>query len=406
MRHTAMRRMRSPAIGRTTAPTGWSGAPTGRTGAPTGRTGASKERTGGLALAAWAALGATFVGPASPSVVEAQEKLRVVTTLPTYAAIAREVTGDLVEISYIARGDEDPHFVNPRPSFARMLQSADLFISTGLDLELWMPSLLDRANNPRIVEGAPGHVVAYSGIDLLDVPASVSRTGGDVHVFGNPHIHTDPINGILIARNILAGLRRVDPGRIARYEENARDFEERTLRRLFGDRLVDMLGGGTLFSLARANQFWRFAEGQTFQGRPLTDFVGGWLAQGAPFRGKRMVCYHKNWAYFSARFEVECAMYVEPKPGIPAAPGHVRDVIAFIRENSIPVIFAANYFSRRQVELVASRSGARPLIMAEHVDGAPGVTTYFDLFDAWIPCLAAAFGDTGGVVSRCARHHP
>jgi ABC-type Zn uptake system ZnuABC Zn-binding protein ZnuA len=354
------------------------------------------------------ALGAslTSLQPASVLAQSGPPKIKVVATLPTYAAIAREIAGDRAEVVSIARGDEDAHFVSPRPSFARQLQSADLFVSTGLDLELWVPGLLDRANNPNVIEGAPGHVVAYSGIELLDVPASVSRSGGDVHVFGNPHIHTDPVNGVLIGRNILAGLKRVDPSGAAEYDARAQDFEERLLRRLFGGELVEMLGAETLFSLARSRQFWKFAEGQEFQGRPLTEYVGGWLREAAPFRGGRMVCYHKNWAYFSARFEIECAMYVEPKPGIPASPGHVRDVISFMETNSIPVLFAANYFSQRQVDLVAERSGAMPLRIPEHVDGEEGVDDYFDLFDAWIPCLAAAFQREESSVHRCPRHHP
>ncbi len=353
----------------------------------------------GKMMTTWASFGLA-IAFAWPGSTAAQQPLRIVTTLPTYAAIAREVTGDLARVTSIARGDEDPHFVNARPSFASLLQDADLFVSTGLDLELWVPSLLDRANNPRIVEGAVGHVVAYAGIELLDVPASVSRSGGDVHVFGNPHIHTDPINGIQIARNILAGLKRVDAGNSTAYEENERDFEDRVLRRLYGDRLVDILGGEVLLSLARGRQFWSFVEAQSYQDRPLADYVGGWMAASAPFRGRQMACYHKNWAYFSARFQIPCAVYVEPKPGVPPSPGHVRDVISFMRDHSIPVLWAAIYFNRRQVEQVASRSGAMGLRVPEHVEGAPGVDTYFDLFDYWIPCLAAAFE---GETPECAR---
>jgi len=324
----------------------------------------------------------------------AQRKVRVVATLPTYASIAREIAGDLAEIEAIARGDEDPHFVNPRPSFAAMIQRADVFIVTALDLELWVPALLDRANNPKVVEGAAGHVTAYAGVTLLDVPDNVSRAGGDIHVFGNPHIHTDPINCIIIARNIADGLKRADPAHASTYDANRRDFEDRVLRRLFGDRLVDMLGGEQLFALARDDKFWDFARSQSFQGKPLADYVGGWLAAGAIFRDQRMVCYHKNWAYLSARFRVTCAMYVEGKPGIPPTPGHVADVIAFIQREHIPVLLAANYFSRSQVERVASRTGATPVIVPEHVDGAPGIDDYFALVDRWVSALAAGFGST------------
>ncbi len=321
----------------------------------------------------------------------AQQKLRVVASLPTYAALAREVAGDLAEVESIARGDVDPHFVQPRPSFAAMIQGADLFISTGLDLELWVPTLLDRANNPRVVEGAPGNVVAYSGIRLQDVPENVSRTGGDVHVFGNPHIHTDPINGIIVARNIAAGLKRVDAENAATYDANLAAFEHRLMERLFGEELVEIMGEDVLFDLAAGGRFWSFAESQELGGKPLLEYAGGWLLEAAPFRDQHIVCYHKNWIYFSTRFRVDCAIYVEPKPGIPASPGHVREVIDFIRDNDIAAILAANYYSSNQVEQVASRTGAAGVRVPFHEEGEENINDYFTLIDTWIFRLAQAF---------------
>jgi len=326
-----------------------------------------------------------------PTMMQGQRKLRVVTTLPTYAAIAAELAGDLAEVEYIARGDEDPHFVNPRPSFAARVQRADLFVVTGLDLELWVPAILDRANNAKVDEGGPGHLVAYSGIKLLDVPESVSRSGGDVHVFGNPHIHTDPINGILIARNIVTGLKRVDGDNADTYDANLATFERRVMLRLFGEPLLELLGAETIFNLARNYEFWDFVQRQTFESKPLAEYLGGWLGQGAKFRNQRMACYHKNWAYFSARFKIECAIYVEPKPGIPPSPGHVREVIDFIETENIGVLFAANYFSRSQVERVASRTGIKHVMVPEHVAGEAGVDDYITLVDTWVSRLAAAF---------------
>ncbi len=325
---------------------------------------------------------------------QAQDRLKVVTTLPTYAALAREVAGDLADVESIARGDVDPHFVNARPSFAAMIRGADLFVSTGLDLELWVPALLDRANNPRVLEGAPGHVTAYAGIRLLDVPQNVSRTGGDVHAFGSPHIHTDPVNALLVARNIASGLKRIDAQNAPSYDANLANFQTRLLNRLFGAQLVEVLGEETLVQLASTGEFWSFVTQQSLQGRPLTDYIGGWLEQAASFRDGRMVCYHKNWAYFSERFRIPCAMYVEPKPGIPASPGHVRDVVDFIRAEQILVLFAANYFSRSQVERVASRTGAVAVIVPEHVSGAEGVDDYFALIDNWVTQLASIFRET------------
>ncbi len=329
--------------------------------------------------------------PVAVDPLAAQERLRIVATLPTYAAIARELTGEQAQINAIARGDEDPHFVNPRPSFAAMVSAADLFIVTGLDLELWVPAVLDRARNARVIEGGPGHTVAYSGINLLEVPENVSRAGGDVHVFGNPHIHTDPVNAIIISRNILAKLARADPGNKSTYEANARAFEDRVLRRLFGNELVDLLGADAIIQLARNYKFWDFAASQTFQDKPLTDYIGGWLAEGAVFRDRRMACYHKNWAYFSQRFRVSCAIYIEPRPGIPPSPGHLRSVVEFMRDENVRVLFGANYYSRTQVERVATRTNARAVIVPEHVDGEEGVDDYFKLVDVWVTRLAEAF---------------
>jgi len=323
----------------------------------------------------------------------AQEELRIVATLPAYGSIASEIAGDGAEVTSIARGDEDAHFVSPRPSFAAALARADLFISTGLDLELWVPALLDRANNGKVVAGAPGSVAAYSGVDLLQVPASVSRSEGDVHVFGNPHIYTDPINAIFIARNILAGLRRIDPANGEFYAENTSRFEERIIRSLFGEELTDMLGADALFELARKDEFWEFATGQTFRDKPLTDYVGGWMATATPFRNRRMACYHKNWAYFTNRFDVECAVYVEPKVGIPPSPGHVNEVIELMRREQIPALLATNYFSRSQVERVADRTDATAVIVPFNVGGVEGVDDYFELIDYWVSHLAAAFDD-------------
>src|SRR5690349_22422718 len=171
------------------------------------------------------------------------DKVRVVTSLSTYAAIAREIVGDKGVVNSIAVGDENPHYVQPKPSFVPELASADVFVTTGLDLELWVPALLDKANNPKVTEGGPGYVAAYAGIDLLDVPASYSRSQGDIHVFGNPHIWTGPLSGVQIARNILSGLRRVSPENAEYFSAREKDFEDRLFRALYGDDLVKWFGG-------------------------------------------------------------------------------------------------------------------------------------------------------------------
>jgi zinc/manganese transport system substrate-binding protein len=326
--------------------------------------------------------------------VRAQDPVKVVTSLSTYAAIAREIGGDHANVVSIGRGDENPHYVQPRPSFALQLQRADMFVSTGLDLELWVPALLDKANNSRVNTGGPGNVTAYTGISLLDVPTSASRAQGDIHAFGNPHIWADPINGIIIGQNITIGYKRVDPANADYYQARFDRWKDHLLRALVGDTLVELLGDDAVFNLNVNNGFWDFIHGQQYQGRPLADLLGGWLKTGEAFRGKQMVCYHKEWDYLSQRFGIPCVDFVEPKPGIPPTPAHVADLIRLMRERRIPLIFAANFYDQGQVRTIARRTGAQAVIVPANAEGAPDTDTYEKLVDTWVHSIASAFGRT------------
>jgi ABC-type Zn uptake system ZnuABC Zn-binding protein ZnuA len=338
-------------------------------------------------------LAAMLLPAGSPSgpPAHAPAPLKIVTSLTTYGAIAREIAGDRGVVTSIAQGDEDPHFVQPKPSFVAVLRDADVFVTTGLDLELWVPALLDRANNRKVSEGGPGYVTAYTGITLLEVPTSLSRSEGDIHADGNPHIHTDPLNGIIIARNILTGLQRVSPENAAFFAQREQDFEKRVLDATMGADLVGILTPATAFNLLKNDKLWDFLGQTKYQGKPLLDRLGGWLKQGEVFRGKEIACYHKEWAYFSARFKVNCVTFIEAKPGIPPTPRHVEEVIDLMQARKIPVLFASNYFNRSQIEQVAQKTGARAVIVPENTHGAPGVETYFDLMNSWVGGLAAVF---------------
>lgn len=321
-------------------------------------------------------------------------RVKVVTSLSTYAAIAREIVGDRGQVTSIAQGDENSHYVQPKPSFVPLLASADLFVTTGLDLELWVPALLDKAANPKVTEGAPGYVAAYQGMPLLDVPETYSRSQGDIHVYGNPHIWTGPLNGIQIARNILTGLRRVSPENAEYFTAREADFEDRLFRALYGDELVTVLGGQALADLDRQGKLFDFLRQRRYRGAPLMDRLGGWLKQGLIFRDKEMACYHKEWDYFSREFGVSCVGYIEPKPGIPPTPKHVRELIDLMRQRQVRIVMAPGYFDHNQIRQVAERTGAQAVIVPANVGGAPGVNTYFDLMNTLVGSLAQAFSET------------
>jgi ABC-type Zn uptake system ZnuABC Zn-binding protein ZnuA len=322
--------------------------------------------------------------------VASEATIKVVTTQETYAAIARELGGDRVVAEAIVPGNADAHFVKPKPSYAFMLRDADLFVSTGLDLELWAPVLVNKSGNRRITDGAVGYVAAAHGIDLLEKPASADRSGGDVHIYGNPHIQTSPINATIVASNITTGLCKVDPEGCEVFRANLADFSGRLARRLYGVRLVELLGVDTLHPLARSGRLVPFLEEQGF-----ADQIGGWLAKAMPFRGRKLVCYHKNWIYFTTLFGLDVVGFVETKPGIPPTARHVAELIQRIEDEDVGVLLAANYFEKRKPELIAERTGIVPVVVPMSVGGEAGVESYFDLVDLWIERLGGAFGVSG-----------
>ncbi len=337
-------------------------------------------RTTLLLLTAW--LAAPAAGAGLP--------LKVVTTLPAYASIAQHVGGDRVAATAIARGDEDAHFVRPKPSFALALKDADLFITTGLDLELWAPVLVDKSGNPRIRDGQPGFVSASQDVPLLDVPDTLSRAAGDLHIYGNPHIFTSPLNAKLIAANIANGLKRVDPAGAATYDANLGAFRRRIDRALYGDRLLEILGSETLDPLARQGQLIPFLQRQEYQGEKLIDLLGGWLGKGLAFRDQKIITYHKNWVYFAHLFGLEVVDYVEPKPGIPPSARHVHQLIETMKSLRVRVLLAANYFDPKQPQAIAERTGCQAL-MVPLGPGAAEVPDLFALYDLWVDRLARAF---------------
>ena len=325
------------------------------------------------------------------NILFAADKINVVTTLSTYADIVKFIGKDKVDVKYIVEGDQDAHFVRPKPSFAVLLSKADLFISTGLDLELWVPSLVDMSKNDKIRSGQQGFVAAYDGVKLLDKPDVLSRSEGGLHIYGNPHISTNPLNLKIIAENITIGLEKNDPQNSDFYRANLKIFQDEIDNETFGEELVKLMGGALLTKLANNGQLISFLDEKEYKGKKMIDYLGGWLKAALPFRDKKIVAYHKNWVYFQALFGLDIIGYVEPKPGIPPSPKHVEELVQEMRKNEVKVLFAANYFDENKVRTICNKVGAEPVIIPMFVNGADGTENVFKLIDEWINELNEAF---------------
>lgn len=325
------------------------------------------------------------------------DPVQVVATLTVYRDIAEEIVGELGNAEAIASARQDAHFVQAKPSFAVALRNADLLIATGLDLELWLPALIDRSRNASIREGEPGYVSVATDVPMLQVPENPSRAGGDIHIFGNPHVHTDPLRAVIIAENIKSGLQTVDPSNRAYYEERFAGFERRIHERLFGRELVELVGGPRLAELAMRGELDAFLQDNQMGGTSLAARLGGWLDQARCLRGKRIVAYHLNWIYFTDRFGIDIAAYVERRPGIPPSASHVADLIELVRSESIRVLWVANYFDERVPSLIAERTGAEFLYVPLYTGGSESASDYFSLVDSWIATLRSAYPECGDV---------
>jgi len=330
--------------------------------------------------------------------IEARPKkdLSVVASLTVYADIAKEIVGERGEVAAIAAPRQDAHFVQAKPSYAMMVNRADLLLSTGLDLEMWMPAVIDKSRNPRIREGEVGYVSIATDVLMLQVPDNPSRAGGDIHIFGNPHVHTDPLRAVIIANNIKTGLRSVDPENAAYYQERFQDFKRRIHEKMFGAELVELVGGDKLAELEMQHRLLAFLEGNEMGGQPLTSQLGGWMKEAECFRGERIIAYHLNWIYFTDRFGIQIANYVERRPGIPPSAAHVADLIALMRTEKIRVLWVADYFDERIPTLVAERTGAKFLYAPQYTGGSEETSDYFSLVDTWIDMMQSGFPDCEG----------
>lgn len=317
-----------------------------------------------------------------------RSNLSIVCSFSDYASIAGYIVKDKADIQYITQGEQDPHFVLPKPSYAMMLRNADIWITTGMDLEMWSSTLLDKARNRQIMDGEIGFVSVSDGVKVVQKVVKADRTEGDIHLMGNPHINTGALNWKIIADNITIGLMKVDPENTEFYQKNRDEFKDKVDRTLFGDELVDMFSGETLSKLLENKTLFTFLE-RDYQGERLINKLGGWLKKALPFRGKKVVAYHKNWAYFAEIFCLEIIGYIEPKPGIPPSAKHVQYMIQMIKDQGIKLMLVASYFEKKSPKMIEDKTGVKALYLPLFVKGIENIEDNFGLVDYWIDRINA-----------------
>ena len=299
-----------------------------------------------MALRLASALLVLVLGGAAP----AGAALYVVATLPDVADMARQIGGARVEVVTIAEGSQDPHKVPAKPSFVTKLNRADALVVQGLGLEhAFLPALLEVARNPRIAPGAPAYIDASLYVKPLEVPESQNRSQGELHPLGNPHFNLDPAQGKLMARAIAEGLARVDPDGKADYEAGLARFTAR-----------------------------------------LDQKIPEWDALAAPLRGVRAVSYHQDLVYLAKRYGIELVGTIETKPGVPATPGHLEELIAAMKQQHAQLVIREVAYELPLAETVAQQTGARVATISTLTGGLPGADTYVAFVDANLRALVAA----------------
>ena len=281
---------------------------------------------------------------------EAFAAIRVVATTEDLASLAREVGGDKVQVDALAKGYQDPHFVDPKPSFILQVSRADLLIAVGRELEIgWLPPLISSGRNAKIQPGASGYLDASQNVKILEIPTGqITRAMGDVHPSGNPHYWLDPDNGRKIAQSIRDKLSELSPNDKAYFAQRYADFDKR---------------------LAEAQKKWDAAM--------------------APYKGTKLVTYHRSWPNFMERFGLNVIGYVEPKPGIPPSPSHTLDLIGEMKNQGVKLIVVEPYFDLKTPQAIANQVGGKVLILAPSVGGTKEASDYIQLFEYDVNLLAS-----------------
>jgi len=290
-------------------------------------------------------------------VAQAQGKLNIVASTEDLASIASEVGGDKIAVEAIAKGYQDPHFVEAKPSFILRLQRADLLIVVGRELEIgWLPPLITQSRNAKVQVGASGYLDASLQAKILDLPTGqVTRAMGDVHPLGNPHYWLDPENGKIVAKSIAAKLGELRPNDRAYFDQRLADFTSR-----------------------------------------IDASEKRWLAQLEPYKGVKVVTYHRSYPNFAERFGLDVIGYVEPRPGIPPTPQHTLDLIAEMKRQNVKVVLVEPYFDLKTPNSIGRETGAQVIVLPPSVGGVKEITDYFKLFDYDVNLLTNALKQATG----------
>ncbi|MCC6758555.1 MAG: zinc ABC transporter substrate-binding protein [Candidatus Omnitrophica bacterium] len=271
----------------------------------------------------------------------AGETLNVVTTTTIFADLVKQIGGERVEVKAVASPKQNIHFYSPKPSDVRAVASADLYVNVGLDLEAWSDPLLEAAGKPELMRGRNRNLDLSKGIALLHVPTgNISRSEGDIHLFGNPHYTMNPENFKIMAKSVAEKLAEIDPSGAASYQENEKQF---------------------LSQLDAKLQEWKS------------------LCQHC--QDKEIISYHEDIAYFAQFVGLKAEQFIEPKPGIPPGPRHLAELADYAVQHPVGAIVLPTYYSRATAEKLAERIGTRSVTIVQNageVAGSEGVVGFFD----------------------------
>lgn len=305
------------------------------------------------------------------------DKKKVMCTLPVLKSIAEDLAGPDFEVTSLSKPDQDPHNVSPTPALMKKVREADLFVELGLQLELWAEDVVRGSSNAKLGKGQPGRVVASVGISREEVPEVVSRSQGDVHPEGNPHLWMDPIRAKTIADNIAGGLKAIAPDKASGIDERLKKFKDRIDESLFGPELLKEVGARTLTRKALDGSLKTYLEE-----KKLTDKLGGWLKKGASLRGQKVIEFHKTWVYFAKLFGFEVVGSVQPKPGISPGPKDLEALLAKMKAMGVKLIIVDNFYPSAEPKALAEQTGAKVAIVPDQPGGEAGTEDYFKFIDA------------------------